>query len=69
MTATRDQARFDLLRYHKGLITNRSRVAARIARRYKLTGLSPLEISEGIEAVSHGLDPFDAIEKPMERSE
>lgn len=68
-TPARDQARFDLVAYHRALITNRLQAAVAIEKKYELYGLPPELVSIGLEAVSRGLDPFDAIEKPMERSE
>lgn len=68
-TPERDQARFDLVAYHRCLITNRTAQALAIERRYGLEGLPPQLVSIGLEAVSNGLCPWDAIEQPMEKSE
>jgi hypothetical protein len=65
----RDEAREALHRYHKALVANRTDEAARIEQRYGLFGLPPMLVSLGLEAASQGLDPWDAIESPMEKSE
>lgn len=53
MTA-RDRAREDLFRFHKCLYTGRFAEANEIAKRYRLNGLDPREISDALEAASRG---------------
>jgi hypothetical protein len=62
----RDFAREDLYRFHKLLAIGRTDEAQEIAQRYGVADLPHKEVSEALEAASHGLDPRDAISQPME---
>jgi hypothetical protein len=65
----KDEAREALHQYHRALVANRTDEAVRIEQRFGLFGLPPMQVSLGLEAASQGLDPWDAIDQPMEKSE
>lgn len=64
-----DEARDDLIAYHRALITNRTEIAVRIEQKYDFFGLSPQLVSLGLQAVTEGRDPWAAIEPPMEAND
>lgn len=68
-TPERDEARAALIDYHRALITHQPLRAYAIEREYGFEGLPPQLVSIGLEAVSNGLCPWDAMEQPMEKSD
>lgn len=68
-TPERDEARAALVAYHRALITHQPLQAYEIECRYGFDGLPPKHVSVGLQAISEGRDPWDAIEQPMEKSE
>jgi hypothetical protein len=64
-----DQARSDLIDYHRALITNRWERALQIEVTYGLDGLPPQMVSIGLQAATQGLDPLEAVEDHLEGSE
>lgn len=66
-TPERDQARFDLITFHRALITNRTKEAHDIAQRWGLQDLPPLEVSTALmEAATLGVAPADSVNRGME---
>lgn len=68
MTA-RDKAREDLFAFHKYLYTGSILDAAAIVFRWRLGGLSDLDVSLALEAAAHGHDMDNAVDHRMEQSE
>lgn len=64
----RDEARFDMVTYHKALIANRVEVAIGIEKKYGLFGHTPQVVSVGLQAASEGRDVADAIEDHLDES-
>lgn len=69
-TPERDAARFDLITFHRALITNRTKEANDIVDRWHLQGLTPLEVSTALmEAATLGVAPADSINRGLEGTE
>jgi hypothetical protein len=66
---SRDQARFDLVTYHKSLIAGRTDDADAIEKKYDLHGYPPRVVSVGLQAASEGRDPFEAIDDHLDASD
>lgn len=66
MTTDRDEARADLIQYHRALITNRTSYALQIEQKYLLDGYPPQIVSIGLQAASEGRDHLAAIDEYLE---
>lgn len=64
-----DEAKDDLVQYHRALINGLTSKAIAIEHKHGFFGLPPMQVSIGLEALSRGADPWEAIEQPMERGE
>lgn len=65
----RDEAKQDMVDYHRALIHGLTSRAIAIEHKHGFFGLPPMHVSIGLQALSEGRDPWEAIEQPLEKSE
>lgn len=66
---SQDQARADLVAYHKAVIAGRTAQALAIEQRYDLAGYPPRVVSIGLAAAAEGRDHHAAIDEHLEPSD
>lgn len=69
MPLKRDEAKDDMVQYHRALIHGLTSKAIAIEHKHGFFGLPPMLVSIGLQALSEGRDPWAAIEQPLEAND